>query len=200
MRKRAAALVLRRPTASLPATLLACALLGSLSASAATIPPDLAARADQLRREASPQVLAWVGEQARALAKGHGPVDVAVLQAAARSRFGTRQAVSGKSAASPATAQVYPNLGSMGDGDIMAMAFIVMMECAKSAEEDLKAIMEDVKAANKRKAELREAPSSPQKTTSTPTPGPDRTAQFVAKARKLAGKTQGAQLSRVAPR
>jgi hypothetical protein len=44
-----------------------------------------------------------------------------------------------------------PNLGAMADGDIMALAFIVMMEAAKSAREDLKAIMEGVKAINKQK-------------------------------------------------
>ena len=42
-------------------------------------------------------------------------------------------------------------LGSMGDADIMALAFIVMMEAAKSAREDLKAIMDGVKAINKEK-------------------------------------------------
>ena len=39
----------------------------------------------------------------------------------------------------------------MGDGDIMALAFIVIMEAAKSAREDLKAIMDGVKAINKEK-------------------------------------------------
>jgi putative addiction module CopG family antidote len=39
-------------------------------------------------------------------------------------------------------------LGSMDGSDIMAMAFIVMMEAAKSAQEDLRAIMERVKAIN----------------------------------------------------
>ena len=44
----------------------------------------------------------------------------------------------------------FANLGA-GDGDIMALAFIVMMEAAKSAREDLKAIMDGVKAINKEK-------------------------------------------------
>jgi hypothetical protein len=48
-------------------------------------------------------------------------------------------------------AGTYPNLGAMGDGDIMALAFIVMMEAAKSAREDLKSIMDGVKAINKEK-------------------------------------------------
>jgi putative addiction module CopG family antidote len=40
---------------------------------------------------------------------------------------------------------------SAGDGDIMALAFIVIMEAAKSAREDLKTIMDGVKAINKEK-------------------------------------------------
>ncbi|MBA3754515.1 MAG: type II toxin-antitoxin system ParD family antitoxin, partial [Nitrospira sp.] len=47
-------------------------------------------------------------------------------------------------------------LGSMGDGNIEAMAFLVMMEAAKSAREDLKEIMEEMKAINRAKAALRE--------------------------------------------
>ncbi|MDT4936322.1 MAG: hypothetical protein QOK11_4214 [Pseudonocardiales bacterium] len=53
-------------------------------------------------------------------------------------------------------AHSYPNLGATGDGDIMALAFIVMMEAAKSAREDLKAIMDGVKAINKQKEGWRE--------------------------------------------
>lgn len=37
-------------------------------------------------------------------------------------------------------------LGDMSNGDIMALAFLVLMEAAKGAEEDLKAIMARVKA------------------------------------------------------
>jgi hypothetical protein len=44
----------------------------------------------------------------------------------------------------------------MADGDIMALAFIVMMEAAKSAQDDLAAIMESVKAINKSKEALRD--------------------------------------------
>jgi hypothetical protein len=47
--------------------------------------------------------------------------------------------------------QTFQNIGAMGDGDIMAMCFIVMAEAAKSAREDLKAIMDGVKAINKGK-------------------------------------------------
>lgn len=42
-------------------------------------------------------------------------------------------------------------LGDMSNGDIMALAFLVLMEAAKGAEEDLKAIMARVKAINSAK-------------------------------------------------
>ncbi len=43
----------------------------------------------------------------------------------------------------------------LGESDIMALAFIVMMEASKSAREDLKAIMDGVKNINKEKEDLR---------------------------------------------
>ena len=46
--------------------------------------------------------------------------------------------------------------GGAGDGDIMALAFFVLMEAARSAREDLKAIMDEVKAINAAKRALRE--------------------------------------------
>lgn len=47
-------------------------------------------------------------------------------------------------------------LGSRNDADIEALAFIVLMQAAKSAQEDLKAIMNGVKAINDAKAKMRE--------------------------------------------
>ena len=47
-------------------------------------------------------------------------------------------------------------LGSMPEGDIQAMAFLVLMQASKSAQEDLKAIMAGVKAVNGAKAKQRE--------------------------------------------
>jgi hypothetical protein len=41
------------------------------------------------------------------------------------------------------------------DADIMALAFLVMMEAAKSAQEDLKSIMEKLKLENASKAQRR---------------------------------------------
>jgi hypothetical protein len=47
-------------------------------------------------------------------------------------------------------------IAKLGEADIMALAFIVLMEAAKSAREDLKAIMDGVKAINNAKDQLRE--------------------------------------------
>jgi putative addiction module CopG family antidote len=47
-----------------------------------------------------------------------------------------------------ANSATYTVLGAMPEGDIEALAFIVLMEAAKSAQEDLKAIMAQVKAIN----------------------------------------------------
>jgi putative addiction module CopG family antidote len=45
--------------------------------------------------------------------------------------------------------------GGQGDGDIMALVSAVLMEAAKSAREDLRSIMESVKAINSEKRGLR---------------------------------------------
>jgi putative addiction module CopG family antidote len=54
------------------------------------------------------------------------------------------------------SARNFTALGSMAEGDIMAIAFIVLMQAAKSAKEDLKAIMEGVKAINDAKKKMRD--------------------------------------------
>jgi hypothetical protein len=53
-------------------------------------------------------------------------------------------------------ARSYGVLGKMGDGDIEALAFLVLMQASKSAQEDLKAIMAKVKSINNQKAKQRE--------------------------------------------
>ena len=50
----------------------------------------------------------------------------------------------------------YAALGGLADGDVMAMVFLVLMQAAKSAREDLKAIMDGVKGINAAKQALRE--------------------------------------------
>jgi hypothetical protein len=47
-------------------------------------------------------------------------------------------------------------LANLGDADIEALVFIVMMEAAQSAQDDLKAIMQGVKDINKEKEKERE--------------------------------------------
>lgn len=48
-------------------------------------------------------------------------------------------------------------LGNIQDADIEALCFLVLMQAAKSAQEDLKAIMSTVKAINEKKKALRDA-------------------------------------------
>jgi putative addiction module CopG family antidote len=51
---------------------------------------------------------------------------------------------------------VFDTLGSFNGSDIEALAFIVMMQAARDAEEDLKEIMNEMKAMNAAKRKLRE--------------------------------------------
>ena len=60
-------------------------------------------------------------------------------------------------AAGTASLSSAKTISDMGDTDIMALAFIVMMDAAKSAREDLKNIMAGVKAINQQKQGLRAA-------------------------------------------
>ena len=53
-------------------------------------------------------------------------------------------------------AQAYGVLGSLNGMDIEAIAFLVLMQASKSAQEDLKAIMAQVKALHEQKAKQRE--------------------------------------------
>jgi len=188
--------------------LLTIALAGSLPVPADPIPPDLEARDAELRKQASPQLLAWAHEQGVALARARGPVDVGALELTIRSQFGSKSASKGKPGETSRISGpgAYTNLGSLGDGDIMAIAFIVMMEATKSAQEDLKAIMDGVKLINKQKDGLRKEQDTVNKLAAgvaaspTLTPGSDRVAQLVAAARSVHGKTSAANLSLAAHR
>lgn len=53
--------------------------------------------------------------------------------------------------------RTYAALGNMGNADIEALAFLVLMQASKSAQEDLKAIMAKVKAVNEHKEQLYDA-------------------------------------------
>jgi hypothetical protein len=59
-----------------------------------------------------------------------------------------------------AKATDYGKLSGLGNQYIMALAFIVMMEASKCASEDLKAIMDGVKAINKEKEGWRKVSNS----------------------------------------
>jgi hypothetical protein len=50
----------------------------------------------------------------------------------------------------------YKNLGSLPDGDIEAIAFLVLMQATKTAQEDLKSIMAEVKSINASKQHWRQ--------------------------------------------
>lgn len=56
-----------------------------------------------------------------------------------------------------AKARTYGLLGGMNSQDIEAIAFLVMMQASKSAQEDLKSIMAQVKSINNQKSRIREA-------------------------------------------
>ncbi len=190
---------------------LAFALTVSASALATTIPPDLEARANELRAQTSPQVLSWVHEQGVALAKASGPIDLAALQQKVRSEL-----TSGPTRASRTTstrvgttgsvgATSWAVLGSMNGADIEALCFLVLMEASKSAQEDLKAVMARVKAINNAKSQQRSAMQELERPATsalkpTPTPAPDRVAQLVSAARSIEGKTIGAHLSTIVRR
>lgn len=179
--------------------LVAIALIGSVGAFAATLPPDLVARTNQLRSQASLQLLAWVDEQGLALARSPGLVDVAALRGAARTKFRKNQSPPAGSSGS-AGGTSFAVLGDLGNSDIEAIAFLVLMQAAKSAREDLKAIMEGVKAINDKKSQQRDVVSDVRRPIPTPTSAPDRVAILVSSARVIVGGTRAAQLSRVVPR
>jgi hypothetical protein len=82
-----------------------------------------------------------------------------------------------------------------------------MMEATKSAQDDLKAIMDGVKLINKQKDALRTIQDTVNKETASlattspaanPTPAPDRVAELVSAARSIQSKTFGARLAAMA--
>lgn len=200
MRKRAIRLVRALCRASL-----ALSVAVTLSVAATTIPPDLEARADELRRQASPHTLTWVHDQSLALARSRGPIDLRALEQTIRSQFVKKPAAANQKVSHQATGN-WAVLGDMNGADIEAVIFLVLMEAAKSAREDLKTIMDGVKAINSAKASQRKSVqeldqmASSNAISATPTPPPDRSAQLVAAARSVHPKTAGASLATVARR
>ena len=114
--------------------------------------------ADALERQLVPRLTpagrAWVAQEAYAFAHGQKSDDQVQNEAGQqKGMFNPAPANGGQSGSST----TYPNLGSLGDGDVMAICFIVMMEAAKSAQDDLKSIMDGVKQINKEKDGLRKS-------------------------------------------
>ena len=72
----------------------------------------------------------------------------------------------------PGSSSTQGAIANLGDGDIMAMAFIVLMEAAKSAQDDLRAIMAQVKEINKAKSDQRDLLQSMQSKPSKPSKRP----------------------------
>ena len=178
-------------------------LLLALPMRATTIPADLQARADAMSRTASLAVLAWVHDEGARLARASGPIDVAALGATVRAHFGVSPPHAGTVERTQTTA--WAVLGSMEGADIEALCFLVLMAASRAAQEDRRTIMKSAKVINDAKA-LQRSPLREKQTraalqpTKTPTPAPDRVAQFSAAARVVEGKLGRADLSRVALR
>jgi len=137
---------------------IACAALSTtaLSQSQPDFPAGAEALAAQLKTRIGPQTLAWIEREA-ASELTTGTVSEAAAGRAARANG---------------------EFHKLGNGDVMALAFLVMMQAAKSSREDLTEIMADVAQINKAKAALREkqrAVQTAQSAAATPSVTPPRT-------------------------
>ncbi len=98
----------------------------------APIPADAAALQAKLAARLSPDVRRWVAEQATKVRQGS--IEEGMLRGGIQARFA----------------------GQLSNAnDIEAVVFIVLMQAAKDAEEDLKAIMAQGKATTEAKQKLR---------------------------------------------
>jgi hypothetical protein len=97
--------------------------------------PEMLALEAKLLTRVGPETRAWIKEEA-------------ARQNASRVDYetGTTRAV-----------RLNPNLRKLPDGNIEAITFLVLMEAATSAQDDLKGIMARVKAINDAKASLRDS-------------------------------------------
>lgn len=115
------------------APLLVLALLFS-SPVPAQMPAGAEATAARLLQRVGPQTRNWIRQEA---AREHA--------AGTASESTARRAVASN-----------PSLGGLPGGDVEALVFLVLMETAKSAQEDQKAMMEQMKKVNEAKAALRQ--------------------------------------------
>lgn len=122
----------------LRATPLLLALAGLPAiAGAAELPAGAEALHAKLAAGLPPSVRSWVEAEGRKAGRSvrAGTFDAVAVRAAARSRFAGQ---------------------TFADMDIEALVMLVMMQAARDAEEDLKAIMAEMKAANAAKQKLRD--------------------------------------------
>jgi hypothetical protein len=106
--------------------------------------PALTQRFTVLHSSLQPSARSWAEQQARMEAQR--PPDLAALQSQIRARF-----ASSLSPAKPSS----PSLSIPAGADIEAMAFIVLMQATNDMDQDLQQIMDQVKAENEAKQQLR---------------------------------------------
>lgn len=107
----------------------------AVAQTAPAFPPGALETEARLLARAGPQARVWVKEEAAR------ELDAGTVSQDAASRAGT----------------TYRNRGGSNTVDIEAMTFLVMMEAAKSAQEDLRSIMDRVRAINAAKASMRQS-------------------------------------------
>ncbi len=128
------------------------------------LPPAATRRLDALLPRLQPSVRSWVQDQAQRQRALPAP-NLEAIRQAARDRF---KPMNDPAAATRLRATIAvrpgppapmnpaaPSVG-LGSADIEALCFIVLMEASKSSQQDLKAIMDGVKASNKQKEQLRQ--------------------------------------------
>jgi hypothetical protein len=115
------------------AAILTLAVMGAVAQTIPALPPGAAATEARLMTKVGPQTRAFIRQEAAGQRGAATFSDTVALERIGKSRA----------------------LGQLREGDIDALAFLVMMEAAKSAQEDLKSIMDGVKAINDAKVSNR---------------------------------------------
>jgi len=116
------------------------------------VPPEMMRRFQGFHALLQPSVKPWVEQQAHVVAQQSAP-NVPALEAAIRNRFSGSKAAG---ATPSATGENRGLSGGLSDIDIEAVVFIVMMQAAQDAGDDLNSIMQQMKSVNEQKQELRQ--------------------------------------------
>lgn len=112
---------------------------GALAQPAPAFPPGSLDTEARLLARASPETRAWVRQEAASEVAADRVSQEAAMRAATH----------------------YRSLGRGNSGDIEALAFLVLMEATKLAQEDLKSVMANVKRINDAKASMRQHTAKP---------------------------------------